>query len=563
MKKFRWQLIIIFLTGIVVGVLLLLERGGGSLTPGEAHPVAGGVYTEAVVGQLQRLNPLLDKANPADRDLDKLIFSGLVKFDSQGYPEPDLAESWVISQDGLIYTVTLKDGLKWHDGQELTAGDVAFTTEMMVSGGSYVADDLKAFWEAIKVVVLDDTHIQFVLPEAFAPFLDYLSFGVLPEHLLGDKSIDEMANDTFNLAPVGSGPYMFSSMEVENNQITGVTLKSFADYAGGSPYIREFIIRYYPDSASALQAYKDGFVQGISKITSDVLPQALAESNLAIYSGRLPEMSMILFNLNDESVDFFQNVNIRKAFYMAINRDQMISQFFNGQAIKTDGVIFPDTWAYLSNMPSVSYDPDQAALLLKEEGYVLTGEENPVRMKDEQELKFVLSYPDDELHRKLAEYIQKSWQELGATITLEAVPTDLFVSDTLSAKAYQAALVDINLSSTPDPDPYPFWDQGEMTGGQNYSQWNNRVASDILEQARITIDLTERTRLYHNFQAIFAQELPALPLYFPVYNYGVDKQVQGVTIGPLIDTSYRYETVASWYLVAKRTSEETTVPQGK
>lgn len=556
-------MIIIFLTGLVVGVLLLLERGGGSLSIGEAHPVAGGVYTEAVVGKLQRLNPLLDKANPTDRDVDKLIFSGLVKFDSQGLPQPDLAESWTISQDGLIYTVTLKNNLKWHDGQKLTASDVAYTANMMVSGGSYVSDDLKAFWKEIKVVVLDDTHIQFVLPEAFAPFLDYLSFGVLPEHILGDKTIDEIASDKFNLAPVGSGPYMFSSIEVENNQITGITLKAFNEYAGGAPYIREFVIRYYADSASALQAYKDGFVQGISNLSNEVLPSALAESNLAVYSGRLPEVSMIFFNLNDESVDFFQKTNIRKAFYMALNRDQMISQFFNGQAIKANGVIFPDTWAYLDSSPSVEYDPDQAALLLKEAGFVLSGEENPVRMKDEQELKFVLSYPDDELHKNLAEYIQKAWQSLGASVTIEAVPSDLFVSETLSAKSYQAALVDINLSSTPDPDPYPFWDRGEISGGQNYSQWDNRVASDILEQARITTDFTERTRLYHNFQAIFAQELPALPLYFPVYNYGVDKQIQGVTVGPLIDTSYRYETVASWYLLAKRTSEETTAPQGK
>lgn len=556
-------MIIIFLTGLTVGILLLLERGGGTLTPGSAQPVAGGIYTEAVVGQLQRLNPLLDKANPADRDIDKLIFSGLVKFDSNGYAVPDLAESWTISQDGLIYTVTLKPNLKWHDGKELTTRDIEFTANMMRGGGDYISSDLKDFWKAIKIVVLDNTHMQFVLPEAFAPFLDYLSFGVLPQHILGDKSIDEMANDTFNLAPVGSGPYMFSSLDVENNQITGIHLKSFNEYAGGTPYIREIVIRYYEDSASALQAYKDGFVQGISQITTDVLPQALAEPNLAIYSSRLPEESLILFNLNDAGVDFLQNADIRRALYMAINREKMINQIFNGQAIRADGVIFPDTWAYLDSTPVVNYDPDQAALLLKEQGYVITGDENPVRKKGDRELKFVMKYPDDQLHKVVAEFIQKSWQDLGVTVTLEAVPTDLFVSDTLSSKSYQAALVDINLSSTPDPDPYPFWDQGEMTSGQNYSQWNNRVVSDILEQARITTDLAERTRLYHNFQAIFAKDLPALPLYFPVYNYGVDKQVQGVTIGPLIDTSYRYATVSSWYLVAKRSLDETAAVKGK
>ena len=83
--------------------------------------------------------------------------------------------------------------------------------------------------------------------------------------------------------------------------------------------------------------------------------------------------------------------------------------------------------------------------------------------------------------------------------------------------------MDLNLSQTPDPDPYPFWDLGQAASGQNYSQWDNRIASDTIEQARITVDLAERMRLYHNFQSIFASELPALPLYYPVYNYACHK----------------------------------------
>lgn len=118
MKKYRWQLLILFFTGLVVGVLLILEKRGGLAEVSTAQPVQGGVYTEALVGNIQRLNPLLDSANSVDRDINKLVFSGIVKFDSRGIPQPDLAETIGISQDGMLYNIALKPDLVWHDGKD-------------------------------------------------------------------------------------------------------------------------------------------------------------------------------------------------------------------------------------------------------------------------------------------------------------------------------------------------------------------------------------------------------------------------------------------------------------
>jgi peptide/nickel transport system substrate-binding protein len=134
------------------------------------------------------------------------------------------------------------------------------------------------------------------------------------------------------------------------------------------------------------------------------------------------------------------------------------------------------------------------------------------------------------------------------------------VNDYLAPRSFEAALVDLTMSRTPDPDPYPFWHQAEATGGQNYSQWDNRTASEYLETARTQTDFTDRTRLYRNFQVIFAKELPSLPLYYPVYSYGVDSQVQGVQVAPMYDTSDRLAFISEWYLVTRRTLEETPAP---
>jgi peptide/nickel transport system substrate-binding protein len=175
-----------------------------------------------------------------------------------------------------------------------------------------------------------------------------------------------------------------------------------------------------------------------------------------------------------------------------------------------------------------------------------------VRSKDGIELRFELLYPDNETHRALAVMIQQNWEALGAAVEIRGVPYSELIDSYLNPRSYQAVLIDLDLSWTPDPDPYPFWDQVQATGGQNYSQWDNFVASDYLEQARITTNLIDRSLFYRNFQVVFEEELPALPLFYPVYNFAVSKQIQGVTIGPLFDTSDRFMTVKDWYIIGPR-----------
>lgn len=560
MKKLRWQLLIIFLTGLVVGILLLGEQPQPTSPLSSPEPVKGGVYTEALVGSLLRLNPLLNSYNAPDRDVSRLIFSGLIRFDSMGAPQPDLAESWGYSQDGTLYNITLRKDAKWHDGQPVTADDVIFTVDLMRKGGDVISPDLQDFWKDIEAVKLSDQVVQFRLPEAFAPFPDYLAFGLLPKHLLNGKSADQLVDENFNIQPVGTGPYRFDRLIIENGEIKGVVLATNKNYYGQKPYIDEIVFRYYPDNASALQAYRDGQVQGIGDVTTDILNEVLSESKLQTYTSRKPELTMVMFNLKNQEATFLQDAKVRKAFLMGLNRQGMIDKLMQSQGIIADGPILPGTWAYYTGLKRVGYDPDAAKALLKEAGYVLASESDVVRKKEEVALRLTLSYPDDERHQAMAEIIKANWTVLGAEVTLEPVPYDTLLNDRLGQRDYQAALVDLNLSRTPDPDPYPFWDQGQATGGQNYTQWDSRVASEYLEQARITVDLQERAKFYRNFQILFAQDLPALPLFYPVYTYAVDQEVQGVQVGSLFDTSDRFVTVTDWFLSDRKKQEGAVAP---
>jgi len=118
-----------------------------------------------------------------------------------------------------------------------------------------------------------------------------------------------------------------------------------------------------------LQAYKNGLVQGINQITPDILEAALKEPNLAIYSGRLPELGIVFLNLDHPEATFFQDANIRRALYMAVNRQYIIDKILNGQGIQADGPIFPGTWAYYDGTPHVELNAERAKQLLDEAGF--------------------------------------------------------------------------------------------------------------------------------------------------------------------------------------------------
>jgi peptide/nickel transport system substrate-binding protein len=559
MKKMRWQILILVLALVAIGVLLIGQQPNILPTSPEVEPTTGGVYAEGLIGSLGRLNPVLDFYNQPDRDVDRLLFSSLLRFNDRGLPVHDLVESMGISQDGRIYNFSIRENVVWHDGKPLTSEDVVFTVEMLRSPDLPIPEDIRALWETVEVEALNEYTLQFRLPEPFSPFQDYLTFGILPKHILGDIPASEMVNAEFNLQPVGSGPFKFDSILGEGDQISGVVLTPNPDYYAEPPFIEEFIFRYYPDHQTAVTAYQEGEIQGISRITNEILPAALQAPGLNLYSGPIPLLSMIFLNLDNPEVPFLQDGSIRRALYMGLNRQHMIDELLGSQAILAHGPIFPNSWAYYAGIEHVPYDAEGAIRILREAGYTIPATGGSVRTNEEgQALNIELVYPEDSSYEPIAQAIASDWRAIGVGVELNPMPYEDVVSAYLEPRAYQAALVDLNFSRTPDPDPYPFWHQAQITGGQNYAKWDDRQASEYLEQARIEVDIEERTRLYNNFQVRFASELPSLPLFYPIYNYAVDEQIQGVTMGPLYDPSDRLVTAPQWFLLAGRAPVENT-----
>lgn len=565
MKKIRWQLITIFLTGLVVGILLLTDSSTGPIQVLESHPTSGGIYREGLVGQIQRLNPLLSWYNDVDDDICRLLFSSLVKSDTRGNPQGDLAIDWGISMDGMTYNFAINPDAKWHDGQPVTADDVIFTYELLRTGSGFVPEDVINFWNSVKINPVDTKTIQFVLDEAFAPFFDYLNVGILPRHIYGGMSFSEMVESKINIQPIGSGPFRLKELVQNNGVILGVTIENNSAYYGKKAYLDEIQFTYYSDSGLAYQAYQQGLIDGISYVSDDILSNVLKDEEMNLYTARRPILTMVFFNLDNRNVEFLQSTGVRQALMTGLNRERIVSRILGGQGIIANSPILYGNWAYTSEVAVPEFNQEKAIELLVKEGYVLASDQERVRTKEitsvdgnseRKALSFTLVYPDDDLHRRVAEQIQQDWGRINVLLNLEAVSYDDLVNHVLPDREYEAALVDLNLSEYPDPDPYPFWDQTQISSGQNYTQWNNRTVSQYLETARVETDRAERARLYKNFQILFMEQLPALPLYNSVYNYPVSQKVSGVSIGPIYRPSDRFLNITDWFMVSRSSVRE-------
>lgn len=555
MGRLRWQLIIA-LGGLVLVAALLLTQAPGA-EPTASEPVRGGTYAEAIVGTPSRLNPVLDVLNPVDRDVDRLMFTGLVRFDSQGAPQPDLAVNWAISADGTTYNVTLRDDARWHDGVQVTSDDIIYTFSKLQDEDYPGPSDLRAMWAQISLTKIDARTVQFKLPEPFAPFLDYLSIGLLPDHLLRGVTAGQLVDHPVNLQPVGTGPFRFAGFEVEAGRIIRVSLSVNSDFYRQPAYLERVDFVFFDTQAEALQAYQAGAVQGISGATGEVLRSLLSDSETNVYSARLPSAGIVFLNTRHPEKTFLADKRVRQALLLGINRQSIIDRFYLGQAVVATGPVLPGTWAYAAGLEPLPFDPERAAAQLDAAGWRIPvgaapGTPEFIRSQDELPLAFELLHADDPTHEAVARALQDYWRQLGIVVTLRAAPASSLLDEALEPRAFEAVLADLDLSRYPDPDPYPFWHDAQAEAGQNYSGFSDRNTSIWLEQARTTPDIRKRADLYRSFEYRFQDQVPSLFLFHPVYTTAIRPQVLGVTIGPMVDSSDRFNSVESWYVLARR-----------
>lgn len=544
-RHIAWQAALAFLGVVLVFVILFQLASTSPTTPVTVEvPAEGGTYVEGILGFSETINPVLAppmiQANPIDQDLSTLVFDGLTSLDTTGQVSPSLAIDWEVSEDGTEYVFQLREDVTWHDGAPFTADDVAFTVQAVQDPNFQGDPALRELWRSVKVAQTGDHTVRFVLEEAFPSFLLYTTMGILPSHLLSDVPAADLAGHDFSTQrPVGTGQFMVESVSSDR-----IVLAANPNYWGPRPLLDKLEFWLYGDWDGMLADLEAGELHGVHPLRLRDLSTLTGMPELQFYSAPSAGYGTIYLNLQRESVPFLQETGVRQALLYALDRENLLAQTLEGQGLVADSPIVPFSWAHDPTVRQYRYDPERAIGLLDASGWQ-DSDGDRVRDKDGIELSFTLLISDDPAMVQLAEEVVGQWQAVGVDAQIRSASTEA-VSRFVHNRNFDAALIEIGL--TADPDPYPLWHSTQAASGQNFSGFANEEADLLMEEGRLTTDPDRRLELIQAFQKMFAEQVPAVLLYYPIYTYAADTEVQGMQISPLLHPSDRFRNIQDWYL---------------
>lgn len=346
-------------------------------------PAAGDAYIEGVVGQPRFINPIYGETNDIDRSLISLVFSGLMTYDKEGHIVKDLADSYKISSDGKVYEFSLKDNLFWHDGKPLTSDDIIFTIKTIQN--SDYRSPLRASWIDVETEKVSDKTLKLILRTPYNSFLESCTLKILPSHIWEDISPENFLLSSYNLQPIGSGPYEFLKIsQAETGFITSIDLKKNARYYSQPPYVSELLFNFFEKKDDLMKAVNAKHVTGFALASLENIQDAkkeIRQNQFAIYSFALPRYFAVFFNINKTSAlpatqktSIFSDQNVRKALSYAVNKDELISNISQENGIlKVDSPILPEFFGYNTPQDTYHYDIQKAKELLDKAGFVDTG----------------------------------------------------------------------------------------------------------------------------------------------------------------------------------------------
>jgi len=519
---------------------------GLSPSPGESADTSSGpppIYREGVVSSPSSITPLTARTQ-ADRDLSRLVFSGLVARGTDATYVPDLATSWTVDAAGRTWTFNLRPTAEWQDGQPLTADDVVFTVGLLKDPA--YRGPLANSWREVSVSRIDAHTVQFSLATPIAGFLEDALVGILPQHLLASTSVTDLADSAFANDPVGSGPFRLVHWDATSAELIPA---STAVQVAQLPGIE---LRFFSDPTTLAAAYRTGSLDAaVGLAPADALSfSKLAGTRLLTYPGTT--FTSVAINVRAGHPEL-SPAAVRKALLQALNRPTMLSGVLAGAGTQADSPIPPSSWAFdpKASVP-VASNPTAAAAALKAAGWTkaTAGWEAP---KAKVPFAFDLLSPDqasNPIAWSAAELVASQWRSFGLKVThVSLAPTDLVAR--LGSGNFVAALVEVNIGL--DPDLYPLFASSQaVTGGANITGVQDSSLNGLLVAARVPGTEAARKAAYSKLQGALAGNPVMLPLFFQDDLVVVDSRVVGPSIQGLADLSDRYWDVLAWRLADGR-----------
>ena len=529
--------VIAFVIGVIIAVVSLttIARTNNALLV--EVPTSGGTLHEGIVGIPRYINPVLAVSN-ADRDLTTLVYAGLMKKTKNGGLEPELAQSYTMSDDGLVYTFTLRDDIYFHDDVRITAQDVAFTIQK--TQDTAISSPEIGNWSNIDVQVLSTDQIQFTLPEPYAPFLHNTTIGILPKHLWENTSAEQFAFNIFNIEAIGSGPYQIKEIKRKDGIPEVFHLEPSEEYPLGKPFIDNILIHIYPNEDALITALSKRTIDSAPGISPDRIEEIDKEHH-TIVSTPLPRIFFVYLNQNKS--DIFTETDARRAFDIALDKKRIAENLFGEYATPLDSPL-PPNMLVETNIAS-SYSKEEAGALLDSAGWTFAS--STARENDGQPLTFKLTTSNNPNLKATAEHVKKQLEEVGVDVDLEFYDLQDLKHNIIRPREFQALLFGALLD--PSLDLYPLWHSSQRNDpGLNISQYTDIEVDADLEVARSDNDLGVRTEALTRAIKQIQKDTPALPLYAPHFIYVQPQHVRNNTLEYITSNSDRFIDVHTWHI---------------
>lgn len=503
-------------------------------------PVPGGTVVEGVVGIPRFVNPVL-AVTRADQDMSALIFSGLMKINTEGILIPDLAESITRSDDGKTYNIIMRRDNLFHDGTPLTARDVAFTIGLIQNPD--LKSPLRGNWAGVTLEEISEYELNIVLDEAYTPFIENFTIGIIPRHIWSELPLEQIPFSQRNTEPIGSGP--FSLEKVVRND-AGLIETYELERAESDVKLEALTIRFYQNEDDLTKAFGEGKLTSTTNLRAADIATIVDTNTYNIIEKPLPRVFALFFNQNKSVA--LRDAAVREALDIAIDRNALVENTLSGYGVPTDTPL-PPTSADATLPPRTIDVVAETTRILSRAGW----QKNQNGLWEKRidgnavTLSFTVRTAHTDLLSDTAGAVIEAWRAIGIQVDIEKYEQSDLLQAVIRPRDFEILLFGLDMNRT--VDLYPFWHSSQREDpGLNIAQYANIEVDNLLADARTATSSNDRDAKAVTAMNIIKNERPALFLFVPSLPYVVHKDVSTAPMEGLSKPHERFMNIESWFV---------------
>lgn len=479
----------------VIIVALVFGLATPAIAAGEKY---GDTFVVGVGSDPQSLNGSIS-SNFFDKIVTSNIYSMLIRLDYKMNPVSDLAENWNTSDDNLTYTFNLRSGVKWHDGTPFTSADVKFTIEEVIMELHPRSGIYKDVIESVESP--DDNTVVINLKTPYGAFMNAIGYDflILPKHLYENTDIKD---NPYNNKPVGTGPFLFEEW-VRGDHIT---LTRNPDYfQEGLPYLDRLIFKIIPDASSRVLALETGEVDYLSyqNLPSSAVPNLKQNKDIVIFNEGFESLGTVLILTLNNEIPELQDVRVRKAISMAVDRDYISERADYGLGVPANSPFASTSWAYEPEVTKYPYDLEKAAQLLDEAGY------KPGKDSVRMTLRLTCD-ANVELNRKAGDIVKANLAGIGIKVDYEPMERGAMLDRVYIKRNFDMQIHGLSTGADPAIDVARLYISSNIrpVNFSNGAGYRNDKVDELFDKGVSVADPKERAVFYKEAQKIITDEAP-------------------------------------------------------